>query len=112
MTVVFGTFLFCSLFHLAESQEDSTDQIISTLTGDVSGFKDKTPSGNIFYKFLGIPYDEPPVENLRFKDPMVKKSWSGTLNATEFYEQCVQKSFNPGFPSTVLRWISTKGHTF
>ncbi|HEC40266.1 MAG: Para-nitrobenzyl esterase [Candidatus Lokiarchaeum sp. GC14_75] len=35
-------------------------------------------------KFKGIPYAEPPIGDLRFKEPIPKDSWSGVLDATEY----------------------------
>ena len=93
---------FGMVFQLVISQEASSDPVVSTLTGKVFGLKDETPAGNHFYKFLGIPYAETPIDKLRFKDPVVKQSWSGILNATEFSNECLQKTFNPGSPSTLI----------
>ena len=81
------------LFHLASSQDDYSDPVVNILTGRVSGLKEDTPAGNQFYKFLGIPYAEIPIGVLRFKDPVVKKAWSGLLNATEFPTACIQRTY-------------------
>ena len=86
-------FLVCLLLHLVSSQDDSSDPIVNTLTGKVSGLKEETPAGNQFYKFLGIPYAETPIDELRFKDPIAKQPWSGILNATEFANECIQRSY-------------------
>jgi len=40
--------------------------------------------------FLGIPYAQPPVGDLRFRAPRsLNESWSGTRNATEYSPQCI-----------------------
>lgn len=40
--------------------------------------------------FLGIPYAQPPVGDLRFRTPQsLNESWSGTRNATEYSPQCI-----------------------
>lgn len=40
--------------------------------------------------FLGMPYAQPPVKDLRFRVPAsLNASWSGTRNATEFGYQCI-----------------------
>ena len=87
--------LVCFVPLLVSSPEDSADPVVSTLIGKVSGLKEETSSGTKYYKFLGIPYAETPIEKLRFKDPMAKQAWSGLLNATEFPQECLQKTFNP-----------------
>merc|ERR1712179_45506 len=76
--------------------------VVNTLTGLILGKKDKTLAGTEYYKFLGIPYAEAPVDELRFKDPVKKQPWHGILNTTEFSAPCLQKTFIPGTPSTLL----------
>ncbi|KAF2169199.1 hypothetical protein M409DRAFT_64945 [Zasmidium cellare ATCC 36951] len=40
--------------------------------------------------FLGIPYAQPPVGNLRFRTPQsLNTSWSGSRNATEYGYECI-----------------------
>jgi len=86
------------LSNAALSQEDGIqDPIITTLSGKVSGVRSETPAGNLFYRFLGIPYAETPTEKLRFRDPVPKMPWNDVLNATEFPEMCLQKSYNEDF---------------
>lgn len=39
--------------------------------------------------FLGMPYSQPPVEDLRFRTPQsLNTSWTGTKNATEYSPEC------------------------
>lgn len=59
--------------------------IIRTVNGPVRGME----SGNV-RQFLGIPYAQPPVGNLRFRAPQPVQSWSTTLNATSPPSQCPQ----------------------
>lgn len=40
--------------------------------------------------FLGIPYAEPPVGELRFAAPQPKRAWSSRLDATAFGPRCAQ----------------------
>ncbi|XP_057654109.1 venom carboxylesterase-6-like isoform X1 [Diorhabda carinulata] len=47
-------------------------------------------NGTKYYRFLGIPYAEPPVGDLRFEPPRQNRKWSGVLNATTDASQCVQ----------------------
>ena len=40
--------------------------------------------------FLGIPFAQPPLDDLRFRTPRsLNESWSGTRNATEYSPQCI-----------------------
>ncbi|CDR67658.1 carboxylesterase/lipase family protein [Staphylococcus schweitzeri] len=52
---------------------------------------------NNTYHFLGIPYAEPPVSNLRWKAPRAPQKWKGIYLANEFGPACPQRggaSFN------------------
>jgi carboxylesterase type B len=40
--------------------------------------------------FLGIPYAEPPVHDLRFKKPMPIKKWTQPIDATKWPNPCYQ----------------------
>ena len=50
----------------------------------------KGKNGKETTEFLGIPYAEPPVGNLRFRQPVRKARWSAVLNATRLPNSCVQ----------------------
>lgn len=52
-----------------------------------------------FITFSGIPYAEPPVGNLRFKDPQPPKNWEGVRDATK------EGSVAPQFGSPVSEFI-------
>ncbi|XP_065311842.1 acetylcholinesterase-like [Dermacentor albipictus] len=82
-------------------------------------------------EYLGIPFAEPPVGKLRFRPPLSKRPWEGTVDATagntactqvlldgitlgnlSFTEDCLQLNVwvlgvvtNPGSPRPVLVWI-------
>ncbi|XP_078050311.1 esterase E4-like [Augochlora pura] len=58
--------------------------------GYVMGTTMRTRNGRKVFAFLGVPYAEPPVEDLRFRNPVPKKEWSGTLKADEEGNQCLQ----------------------
>jgi para-nitrobenzyl esterase len=60
-------------------------QVVRTETGAITGkYADGVTS------FRGIPYAEPPVGDLRWKPPVPKAKWDGTLNATRFGPACIQ----------------------
>jgi para-nitrobenzyl esterase len=46
--------------------------------------------------FLGIPYAEPPVGDLRWRAPEAHACWSGPLEATAFYPSCPQLDADTG----------------
>uniref|UniRef100_A0A0N4ZSR4 Carboxylic ester hydrolase n=1 Tax=Parastrongyloides trichosuri TaxID=131310 RepID=A0A0N4ZSR4_PARTI len=48
------------------------------------------PNGKIVTQFLGLPFAEPPIGNLRFRKPLPKKPWRHVLNATTPPNACVQ----------------------
>jgi len=91
MQFIFISFLIFSPLSLVTSQVDSMDPIVSTWSGKVAGQVEETSVGNMYYKFLGVPYAEPPIGKLRFKDPVAKAAWNGIINATKFSEKCLQK---------------------
>ena len=58
---------------------------VETRAGRVRGAWRGTPSeGGASAAFLGIPFAEPPVGDLRFAAPMPKRPWEGTLDALEY----------------------------
>ncbi|HEY1678200.1 MAG TPA: carboxylesterase/lipase family protein [Candidatus Sulfotelmatobacter sp.] len=58
---------------------------IKTLAGVVEGKDDGTVRS-----FLGIPYAQPPVGDLRWKPPVPAAKWDGVRKATEFGQHCLQ----------------------
>nr|KAG5686968.1 hypothetical protein BaRGS_022969 [Batillaria attramentaria] len=61
----------------------------TTPSGKVTG-RMVTVSGETVYQFLGVPFAEPPIGQLRFKKPVPVRPWNVTLNATEFAPSCPQ----------------------
>ncbi len=58
---------------------------VKTLSGAVEGKDDGTVRA-----FLGIPYAQPPVGDLRWKAPVPAAKWEGVRKATEFGAHCLQ----------------------
>ena len=45
--------------------------------------------------FKGIPYAQPPVGDLRWREPQPAKNWTGSRNADQFGPRCMQRT-SPG----------------
>ena len=63
--------------------------IIETKSGKVQGYNE---NGVEVYK--GIPFAEPPIDNLRFQPPIAKGPWDGVLEATK-YGSCAFQGTTP-----------------
>ncbi len=50
-----------------------------------------TPKGAAVRSFKGIPYGQPPVNDLRWKEPQPVKHWKGARNADKFGPACMQR---------------------
>jgi carboxylesterase type B len=64
-----------------------TPPTVTVKNGTYAGYHN--PSYNEDY-FLGIPYAQPPVGDLRFRIPLsLNSSWTGTRNATQYGSECI-----------------------
>lgn len=90
---------------LIRGDQDGTKSppTVETETGAVMGKIESLPLGKATYEYLGIPYAEPPVGDLRFADPRPAKPWSGIRDATSYGKACPRPSlpvpisgFEPG----------------
>lgn len=82
----------------AQAASHGDEPVVRTGAGWVRG--ENTAEGR---QFLGIPYAEPPVGQLRWKDPRAVRPWHGVRTARDFGNKCVQtSSWDPGYeqPST------------
>ncbi|KAK0405355.1 hypothetical protein QR680_017940 [Steinernema hermaphroditum] len=77
------------LFGLSVEADDQSKR--TTSKGAVEGLEilNKEDNSTIGFKFLGIPYAEPPVKDLRYKKPREKSAWKDTLDATRLKPQCL-----------------------
>uniref|UniRef100_T1GD87 Carboxylic ester hydrolase n=1 Tax=Megaselia scalaris TaxID=36166 RepID=T1GD87_MEGSC len=76
----------CLLLEHASSEE----VIVEAPAGQMKGVTMESQKGHTIYAFRGIPYAEPPLGPLRFKDPVPKSKWSGVLDATDDGHSCPQ----------------------
>lgn len=60
--------------------------LVYTTAGQLKGVA-RTGGGA---EFLGIPYAEPPVGNLRWREPVAMKAWTGVSDAVRFGAPCAQ----------------------
>lgn len=74
----------------AKLDERHRSPVVLTDSGAVFGKKENLPYGKSVDEYLGIPYAEPPVGELRFAAPKPVKPWSGIKGATEFKASCLQ----------------------
>ncbi|TFK78060.1 alpha/beta-hydrolase [Polyporus arcularius HHB13444] len=65
------------------------------------------PNGTVI-KYLGLPFAQPPIGDLRLRLPKPAPPYTGTINATAFGNQCIQKTPAPiSLPSTVPAAVGT-----
>nr|CAD7267732.1 unnamed protein product [Timema shepardi] len=63
---------------------------VTVAQGTLRGQSVTSSYGLTYNSYLGIPYAQPPVGNLRFKAPQDPVAWEGTRDATTFGSSCVQ----------------------
>eukprot|EP01084_Bolivina_argentea_P243847 408678_1 len=63
--------------------------IVSTKLGNIRGTVKQNKAINI-YEFIGIPYAQPPLEDLRFAPSQLNSQFNATYNATQFGPACLQ----------------------
>ncbi len=65
-------------------------EIVEIDNGRVLGTTLTSRLGRSFYGFMGIPYAQPPIDSLRFQDPVPVANWNGDLDATSYGPICYQ----------------------
>ena len=66
----------------------ATPDRVKTASGTVEG-ADRQASGVRIFR--GIPFAQPPVGDLRWREPQPVKSWTGARDATKFGPRCMQQ---------------------
>lgn len=88
LAIMFFAFSFlCAPIASAEdATQVATAPVVRTDSGELRGLL--LPSGRA--QFLGVPYAEPPVGNLRWREPIPVKPWRGVREARQFAPPCAQ----------------------
>ena len=96
--------LFASKLTRAELEANQRSPVVHIESGAVVGRIGTLPHGKSVHEYLGIPYAEPPVGELRFAAPKPVKPWAGIKQAAEFGASCVQVESLPfrGIAKTLL----------
>ncbi|XP_046866268.1 esterase B1-like [Drosophila willistoni] len=72
------------------SDYSEVSPVVETTHGKVQGTLLKTIYDEPFYAFDGVPYAEPPLGKLRFKQPFDLKPWLGVRDCTKPLDKCLQ----------------------
>ena len=85
--ILFLTILSCvSPGPTAIAQSAGTGPAVTITSGQIRGRQ--LPSGRA--EFLGVPFAQPPVRELRWHEPLPPKHWDGVRDAIEFGAPCAQ----------------------
>ncbi|XP_045596993.2 venom carboxylesterase-6 isoform X1 [Procambarus clarkii] len=74
--------------------QDNQTFLVQLKQGAILCSRDKAIDGKIFYSFRGIPYAQPPVGDLRFKEPVAASGWTGTRDGRTLQPVCPQLDSN------------------
>jgi para-nitrobenzyl esterase len=78
--------VFAATLIAAHAQQTPDPLVVNTSAGAIRGVS-RAGGGA---EFLGIPYAEPPVGNLRWHEPVSAKPWTGVREAAQFGAPCAQ----------------------
>ena len=100
LLIIFLSSLFeILLFQAIQCSSVKVDEnnLILTKNGYIKGFNDSYAS-----MYLGIPFAQAPVGELRWKEPLNVQSWSpNVLNASRFKPACPQLNCTKKIPALV-----------
>jgi para-nitrobenzyl esterase len=85
----FVPFLFPTVIVLAAIQASFAADRVKIANGTLQS--NATPKDGV-RSFKGIPFAQPPVGDLRWREPQPLKNWSGIRNADEFGPRCMQRT--------------------
>ncbi|HEX8811438.1 MAG TPA: carboxylesterase family protein, partial [Terracidiphilus sp.] len=81
-----AAFVFTAILFPACAQQKPDPLVVNTSAGQIRGISRMYGGA----EFLGIPYAEPPVGNLRWHEPIPAKPWTGVRDMTQFGAPCAQ----------------------
>jgi para-nitrobenzyl esterase len=84
--------MIAACFFLLLAGDISAADRVKTANGVV---ETTNPPGSGVRSFKGIPFAQPPIGNLRWREPQPAKNWKGALNADKFAPRCMQRT-SPG----------------
>ncbi|EZA57759.1 Esterase FE4 [Ooceraea biroi] len=70
---------------------DSEQPRVHVQEGGLIGVIDENVYGKKYIAFRGIPYAQPPVGALRFKNPVPMEPWTGYRDASKYGNICIQQ---------------------
>ncbi|ODM91981.1 Esterase E4, partial [Orchesella cincta] len=74
----------------------SNEPVVHTNLGPIRGFRMKISESREIFSFTGVPYGESTAGANRFRDPVPRRPWKGTWDATYPSPFCVQSSATLG----------------
>ncbi|CAG2109778.1 unnamed protein product [Medioppia subpectinata] len=93
--IAFGDYVItCPTIQFAKnalSKINAKSVSVSIENGVINGFT-QVFNGTEVESYLGIPYAEPPVGDLRFRRPVPAKKWTKPLDTTKWPKACYQSS--------------------
>ncbi|CAK9803092.1 Juvenile hormone esterase [Anthophora quadrimaculata] len=79
------------MFLLIVSGIEVTTTKVLTKFGPIRGLWNRSTRGRLMIEYLGVPYAEPPVGDLRFRSPQpLKHTWNDTYGAYSNGNMCIQ----------------------
>ena len=99
----------CVLMLTLQTASAAKRMLVEIDSGKVRGQVKLVPELGRRYvaQFLGVPYAQPPVGELRFAAPRPVRPWNGKRNAQEFGSRCPQNQWPFPFNVTVGEWGPT-----
>ena len=105
------SFLLVIVSLLGETFATDETPIVELVNGAIRGKLESLPQGKSAHQFLGIPYAEPPVGELRFAAPEPRRPWKGVRDASKFGAKCPQLPMPFPLNFTIGQFVSVE-HSF